>query len=515
MTSRPAGSPATADLVLALDQGTTSSRAIAFDRSGRAVASARRELGQRYPSPGHVTQDPQEIWTSQLSVAQEVVERAGGPGAFGAIGLANQRETTVVWDRATGRPVADAIVWQSRITEPLCRALRSAGHEPLFRARTGLWLDAYFSGPKIRHILDQTPGLAGRAAAGDLAFGTVDSFLLWRLTGGRVHATDVSNASRTLLFDIHRLTWDEELLDLVGIPAAMLPEVRPSSGSFGETDASLFGIPIPITGIAGDQQAATFGQAVLRPGQAKTTYGTGAFLLLNTGEAPIESTHGLLTTILWQLGQGAPPAYALEGSVFVAGAAVQWLRDGLRAIGTSAEIEALAAGVADTGGVYLVPAFTGLGAPHWDPHARGSLLGLTRGTGLPEIARATIESIAYQVLDVRDAMDADSGGRMDVIRVDGGAAANDALLQFQADILDLPVERPVVTETTALGAALLAGLASGAWRDMADVAGTWALERRFEPSMDPARRTRLLAGWHRAIDRAKGWVEPSGNPATE
>jgi len=496
------------DLVLALDQGTTSSRAIAFDRTGRAVASASREFEQRYPAPGHVTHDPEAIWESQLAVAREVVERAGGPGRLAALGLTNQRETTVVWERDTGRPVADAIVWQSRITAPFCAALRDAGHEPLFRARTGLPLDAYFSGPKIRHILDADPGLRPRAERGELAFGTVDSFLLWRLTGGRVHATDVSNASRTLLFDIHRLAWDDELLDFVGVPRAMLPQVRPSSGLFGETERSLFGAPIPIGGIAGDQQAATFGQACFAAGEAKNTYGTGAFLLLNTGAVPVASEHGLLTTVLWQLGPNDPPAYALEGSVFVAGAAVQWLRDGLRAIGASGEVERLATGVEDTGGVYLVPAFVGLGAPHWDPDARGALLGLTRGTGLPEIARATIESIAYQVRDVLDAMDTDAGSGLRALRVDGGAAVNDTLLQFQADILDVPVERPVVAETTALGAAYLAGLAVGFWRDPADVAANWALDRRFEPAMDPARRERLLRGWRRAVERSLGWAEP-------
>ncbi len=496
------------DLVLALDQGTTSSRAIAFDRAGRAVASASREFEQRYPAPGHVTHDPEAIWESQLAVAREVVERAGGPGRLAAIGLTNQRETTVVWERDTGRPVADAIVWQSRISAPFCAALRDAGHEPLFRARTGLPLDAYFSGPKIRHILDSDPGLRARAERGELAFGTVDSFLLWRLTGGRVHATDVSNASRTLLFDIHHLAWDDELLDLVGVPRAMLPEVRPSSGLFGETDESLFGAAVPIGGIAGDQQAATFGQACFAPGEAKNTYGTGAFLLLNTGPTPVASAHGLLTTVLWQLGPDEPPAYALEGSVFVAGAAVQWLRDGLKAIGSSSDVELLAAGVEDTGGVYLVPAFVGLGAPHWDPDARGALLGLTRGTGLAEIARATIESIAYQVRDVLDAMDADAGSRLQALRVDGGAAVNDTLLQFQADILDVPVERPVVAETTALGAACLAGLAVGFWRDPADVAANWALDRRFEPAMDPARRERLLRGWRRAVERSLGWARP-------
>ncbi len=498
------------DLVLALDQGTTSSRAIAFDHGGHAVASAQREFEQRYPSPGHVTHDPEAIWESQLSVAREAIELAGGVERIAAIGLANQRETTIVWERSSGRPVADAIVWQSRITAPFCERLRAAGHEPLFRRRTGLPLDAYFSGPKIRHILDADPGLRNRAEAGELAFGTVDSFLIWRLTGGRIHATDVSNASRTLLFDIHRLAWDDELLELVGVPRAMLPEVLPTSGLFGEADPSHFGAPIPIAAAVGDQQAATFGQACFRPGQAKNTYGTGAFLLRNTGATAVESAHGLLTTVAWQLAPGGPATYALEGSVFVAGAAVQWMRDGLRAIGASADIERLAAEAPDSGGVYLVPAFVGLGAPWWDPNARGALLGLTRGSGLPQIARATIESIAYQVADVLEAMDRDAGRAADTLRVDGGAAANDTLLQFQADILGVPVERPLVAETTALGAAYLAGLAVGFWRDAEEVTANWALDRRFEPAMDQGTRERLLHGWHRAVERARDWIEPGG-----
>jgi glycerol kinase len=440
-------------------------------------------------------------------VARQTVDLVGGPKRIATIGLTNQRETTLVWDRATGRPVADAIVWQSRITAPMCDRLRADGLEPLFRSRTGLPLDAYFSGPKIRYILDQDAGLRRRAERGELAFGTVDSFLIWRLTGGRVHATDVSNASRTLLFDIHRLAWDDDLLEAVGVPRAMLPEVRPTSGRFGETDASIFGAAIPITAAAGDQQAATFGQACFAPGEAKNTYGTGAFLLMNTGHRPVESGHGLLTTVAWQLEPGGPATYALEGSVFVAGAAVQWMRDGLRAIGASADIEQLAAGVDDTGGVYLVPAFVGLGAPWWDPRARGALLGMTRGTGLPQIARATIEAIAYQVRDVVEAMNADAGQPMGALRVDGGAAANDTLLQFQADILDLPVERPVVAETTALGAAWLAGLATGFWRDSTEIAADRAVDRRFEPSMEPARRERLLRGWKRAVERARDWAD--------
>jgi glycerol kinase len=505
-----------ADLILALDQGTTSSRAIAFDRGGRAVAVAQQPFEQRFPAPGHVTHDPEAIWSSQLAVARQVAEAVGGADRIAAIGIANQRETTIVWDRATGRPVADAIVWQSRITAPACDALRAAGHEPTFRERTGLPLDAYFSGPKIAHILD-SPSIVGgapvtdlrrRAELGDLAFGTVDTFLLWRLTGGRVHATDVSNASRTLLFDIHRLAWDDELLRLVGVPRAVLPEVRPTSGSFGETDPSLFGRAIPIAALAGDQQAATFGQACFEPGQAKNTYGTGAFLLLNTGPSPIASEHGLLTTVGWQLSPGSGATYALEGSVFSAGSAVQWLRDGLGLIDAAEDVEALAASVEDSGGVYVVPAFTGLGAPYWDPYARGTIVGLTRSTGRAEIARATLESIAHQVADVLEAMTADAGTALATLRVDGGAAADDLLLQVQADLLDIAVERPSVTETTALGAAYLAGLAIGFWSGLDEIRANWRLDRRFEPSMSPERRRDRRAGWSRAVERSKGWVRP-------
>ncbi len=494
-------------LILALDQGTTSSRAIAFGRDGRPVASAQLPFEQHFPSPGHVTHDPEEIWSSQLQVAQRVVREVGGPQRIAAIGVTNQRETTIVWDRATGEPIADAIVWQSRITAPACQRLRAAGHEPLFRERTGLPLDAYFSGPKIVHILDAVPGARSRAHKGDLAFGTVDTFLLWRLTAGAVHATDVSNASRTLLFDIHRLAWDEELVALVGVPAAILPEVRPSSGLFGETAPDLFGRPLPITALAGDQQAATFGQACFEPGQAKNTYGTGAFLLLNIGDGPRASANGLLSTVGWQLAPDGPVTYALEGSVFSAGSAVQWLRDGLRAIERSVDVEVLAASVEDTGGVYLVPAFTGLGAPYWDPNARGTIIGITRGTGLAEIARATLESIAFQVTDVLEAMAEDSGEGLRALRVDGGASANDLLLQLQADLLGVPVERPVVAETTALGAAYLAGLAVGYWDGLEDIASNWALDRRFEPSMSVDRRDALLHGWHRAVERSRGWIE--------
>ena len=494
------------DLVLALDQGTTSSRAIAFGHDGRPVASAQRAFEQHFPEPGHVTHDPEAIWGSQLDAAREVVGEVGGPDRIAAIGITNQRETTIVWDRVTGAPIADAIVWQSRITAPACERLRAAGLEPLFRERTGLPLDAYFSGPKIAHLLDGVPGARARAERGELAFGTVDTFLAWRLTGGRVHVTDVSNASRTLLFDIGRLAWDDELLAHVGVPRTVLPEVVPTSGVLGETDASIFGLPIPIAALAGDQQAATFGQACLRPGQAKVTYGTGAFLLLNVGAVPVASRNRLLTTVLWQLGAGGPVAHALEGSVFVAGAAVQWLRDGLRAIDASADVERLAASVADSGGVAVVPAFTGLGAPYWDPDARGAILGITRGTGLAEIARATLDGIAHQVADVVDAMAADTGRPLSALRVDGGAAANDGLMQLQADLLGLPVERPVVTETTALGAAYLAGLAVGFWGDTSEVQSSWALERRFEPSMAAERRVSMRRTWTRAIDRVRGWA---------
>ena len=502
-----------ADLVLALDQGTTSSRAIAFDHDGRAVAHAQQPFAQRFPLPGHVTHDPEAIWSSQLAVAREVVAAVGGAARIAAIGIANQRETTIVWDRATGRAVADAIVWQSRITAAACDALRAAGHEPTFRARTGLPLDAYFSGPKISHVLDHAGAdgatdLRARAERGELAFGTVDTFLLWRLTGGHVHATDVSNASRTLLFDIQRLAWDEELLRLVGVPAAVLPEARPTAGRFGETDPALFGRPIPIAALAGDQQAATFGQACFEPGEAKNTYGTGAFLVLNTGDRPVASSHGLLTTIGWQLAAGGPVTYALEGSVFSAGSAVQWLRDGLGLIEHAADVEALAASVEDSGGVYLVPAFTGLGAPYWDPYARGAIVGLTRGTGRAEIARATLESIAHQVADVLEAMTADAALDLAALRVDGGAAADDLLLRIQADLLAVPVERPSVTETTALGAASLAGLAVGFWSGLDEIRESWRLDRRFEPAMEAERRRALRAGWSRAVERARGW-EPS------
>ena len=500
-------------LILALDQGTTSSRAIAFGHDGRPVAVAQQPFEQRFPAPGHVTHDPEAIWTSQLTVAREVVRQIGGAERIAAIGIANQRETTIVWDRATGDPIADAIVWQSRITAPACERLRAAGHGALFRERTGLPLDAYFSGPKIANLLDGVQGARSRAERGELAFGTVDSFLLWRLTGGTarsgaVHATDVSNASRTLLFDIHRLEWDDELLDLVGVPRSMLPRVQPTSGIVGETAPELFGRPIPIAALAGDQEAATFGQACFEPGMAKNTYGTGAFLLLNTGTTARPSANGLLSTVGWQLAAGAPATYALEGSVFSAGSAVQWLRDGLGVIEHAADVEALAASIDDTEGVYLVPAFTGLGAPYWDPNARGTIVGITRGTTRAHLARATLEAIAFQVADVIEAMAADAGAPLQTLRVDGGAAANDLLLQLQADLLGVPVERPVVAETTALGAAYFAGLAVGLWSGLDEIRGNWALHRAFEPSMSGDRRGSMLEGWRRAVERSRGWVHP-------
>ncbi|RKY16360.1 MAG: glycerol kinase [Planctomycetota bacterium] len=496
-----------ADYVLALDQGTTSSRAIVFDRDGGTVAVAQREYPQGYPFPGHVTHAAEDIWESQVGVAREVLGAIpGGASSIAAVGITNQRETTIVWDRATGEPVAPAIVWQSRITAGRCAAIREAGHEDRVRALTGLPLDAYFSGPKIAHILDAEPGLRARAEAGELCFGTVDSFLIWRLTGGRSHITDVSNASRTLLFDITQRRWDPWLCELIDVPMAMLPQVGPSSALLAETDPGVLGASVPIAGIGGDQMAATFGQACLSPGMAKNTYGTGAFALLNTGTAPVASEHGLLSTILWQLGEDGETIYALEGAVFVAGAAVQWLRDGLKVIGKSADVEALAARGSRDSGVVVVPAFVGLGAPHWDPDARGAIVGLTLGSGVEDIALATVDAMAYQVADVLESMALDVGGGLGALRVDGGAAVNDALLQFQSDILRVPVERPRVTETTALGAAFLAGLGIGFWSSTDEVAATWQLDRRFEPQMDTVDRDRLVRRWHHAVERAKGWA---------
>ncbi len=488
--------------VLALDQGTTSSRAIVFDGSGAQVATAQREFRQIFPQPGWVEHDPEEIWESQLAVAREALERAGlAAHDLAALGITNQRETVVVWDRRTGEPVANAIVWQDRRTAPLCDQLKRDGREPLFRERTGLLLDPYFSGTKLAWLLENVPGV--RESAGRLAFGTVDSWLIWKLTGGALHATDVTNASRTLLWDLHAEEWSDEILGLLGIPRSILPEVRSSSEVYAETLPRLLGAPVPIAGVAGDQQAALFGQACLRPGMVKNTYGTGCFLLMNTGDRPVASRHELLTTPAWRI--GGRTDYALEGSVFVAGAVVQWLRDGLGLIRSAAEVESLAASVPDAGGVVLVPAFTGLGAPHWDPYARGALVGITRGTTAGHLARAALEGIAFQVADVLAAMEADAGVPVAELRVDGGAAVNDLLMQLQADLAGVPVVRPRVQETTALGAAYLAGLATGVWKDTGDIAAHWRVERTFEPVLDRARAAALRSRWSRAVERAKGW----------
>ncbi len=502
--------------ILALDQGTTSSRAMLFDERGLPVSRAQQEFSQIFPAPGLVEHDPEAIWATQFATARSAMAQVGATAAeIAAIGITNQRETTVLWERATGRPVHNAIVWQSRLTEPLCAELRARGLSDTVRAKTGLVIDAYFSATKIAWLLDHIPGLRARAEAGEIAFGTIDTFLLWRLTGGAVHATDYSNASRTMIYNIHTLAWDDDLLRELRIPRAILPEVLSSSQIAGTTEPALFGGAIPIAGIAGDQQAATFGQACFTAGMAKNTYGTGIFLMLNTGPTPVNSQNGLVTTIAWGLGEGAARrvTYALEGSVFIGGAAVQWLRDGLGIIRESRDVEQLAARVTDTDGVYLVPAFTGLGAPYWDATARGALLGLTRGTTAAHIARATILSMAYQSRDVLDAMLADMRSTaapdagLRALRVDGGAAVNDMLMQFQSDILDLPVERPRVTETTALGAAYLAGLATGFFRSEADLAAQWAMERRFTPSMSPNERDRSYAGWRKAVQRTLHWAE--------
>jgi glycerol kinase len=488
-----------ADFVLALDQGTSSSRAILFDHAGAPVAVAQQPFQQIYPQPGWVEHDPEAIWQSQMETAHEVLAQAGATaGDVAAIGITNQRETAVVWDR-NGRPIANAVVWQDRRTAPICEDLRARGLEPLFRQRTGLLLDPYFSGTKVRWLLDNVPEARRRAQRGELMFGTVDSWLIYRLTG--VHATDYTNASRTLMYDIFQGCWDGDLLEALDVPPSLLPEVRSSSGVFGETLA--LGGAIPVAGVAGDQQAALFGQACFSPGMAKNTYGTGAFLLMNIGARRVAS-ESLVTTIAWGLGESV--TYALEGSIFIAGAAVQWLRDELGLIATSAESEPLAASVPDSNGVYLVPAFVGLGAPHWDPHARGALLGLTRGANRAHIVRAALEAIAFQSRDVIEAVESDSGVKLEELRVDGGAAANDLLLQIQADILGRDVVRPAVTETTALGAAYLAGLATGFWKGTDEVAAHWRVDRRFSPQMPAKRREELYAGWNRAVERAKGWA---------
>jgi glycerol kinase len=488
--------------MLALDQGTTSSRAILFDHDGQVCGIEQQEYEQHYPEPAWVEHAPEDIWTSQVGVVAKLLRNSSVPASeIAGLGITNQRETTILWERATGRPVANAIIWQDRRTSPLCDELRAAGHEPLFKACTGLPLDPYFSGTKIRWLLDNVDGLRARAERGEIAFGTVDTFLLWRLTGGAVHATDVTNASRTLLYNIVRRDWDDELLEILKIPRAMLPEVKPSSHLYGETRPELFGAAIPIGGMAGDQQAATFGQACLQEGMVKNTYGTGCFLLMNTGAIPQFSRHGLLTTVAWQLGEQT--TYALEGSVFIAGAAVQWLRDELQIIHSAAEIETLAASVPDTGGVTFVPAFVGLGAPYWDAYARGALLGLTRGTGRAHIARATLEAVCFQTRDVIEAMRADGGVEIEELRVDGGMTVNNTLLQLQADILNVRVVRPAVTETTALGAAYLAGLAVGYWRDTAEITTQWRQAAVFEPQIGSDQRAAMVEGWRRAINRIR------------
>jgi len=496
--------------VLALDQGTTSSRAILFDHTGKIANLAQQTFPQIYPAPGLVEHDPEAIWSSQLTVAQEVIKQANVTTAdIAAIGITNQRETTLVWEKATGKPVCNAIVWQSRLSAPICEKLKASGFDREIRARTGLVTDAYFSGTKLKWILDHIPGVRRQAERGELLFGTVDTFLLWRLTGGRVHATDYSNASRTLLFNITTAQWDEFILHELGIPRSMLPTVLPSSGVYGETAPELFGAPIRIAGIAGDQQAATFGQACYEAGLAKNTYGTGSFMLMNTGQQVVSSQHGLLTTIGWGLGarDNVQLAYALEGSIFVTGAAVQWLRDGLQIIKQSSDVEALANTVPDSGGVYLVPAFVGLGAPYWDSDARGTLLGLTRGSTAGHIARATLESMCYQARDVLEAMVADSQIDLKTLRVDGGAVGNDLLMQFQADILGVAVQRPQVAETTALGAAYLAGLAVGFWSSQQEVSALWAIDRTFEPQMSSDQRSSLYANWKRAVQRSLNWKQ--------
>ena len=492
--------------ILALDQGTTSSRALVVDHAGSVVALAQKEFQQIFPRPGWVEHDPNEIWSSQAGVAVEAIANSGiEVRDIAAIGITNQRETAVVWDRHTGEPVYNAIVWQDRRTSGYCDRLKAEGLEPLIRDRTGLVIDAYFSGTKVHWILENVPGAREKAAAGDLAFGTIDSWLIWKLTKGQTHVTDVTNASRTMLFNIHTRSWDDELLDALGVPRSMLPEVRSSSEVYATTAGDLLSQKVPIAGIAGDQQAALFGQVCTRPGMVKNTYGTGCFMLMNTGTKPLASKNNLLTTIAWQIGERVE--YALEGSIFIAGAVVQWLRDGLGIIRSSSEVEALARSVASTDGVYLVPAFTGLGAPHWDPYARGAIVGLTRGTMAAHIARAALESIAYQTVDVIRAMEADAGISLAELRVDGGATANDLLMQFQADLLGVPVVRPEVAETTALGAAYLAGLAVGFWKDEKDIAAHWQVNRRFEPEMTQNDASDLLSGWSRALDRARGWEQ--------
>jgi glycerol kinase len=496
--------PIMTQYILALDQGTTSSRAIVFDKRGQMISVAQKEFTQIFPQPGWVEHDPAEIWSTQIGVAAEAIMKAGLTAKdIAAIGITNQRETTIVWDRATGKAIGNAIVWQDRRTASLCEAWKKQGLEPMIRDKTGLVLDAYFSGTKIKWMLDHIPGAREKANAGELAFGTVDSWLLWNLTAGKVHATDVSNASRTLLFNLHTQDWDNELLTIFDIPRSMLPEIRSNSEVYGYTQELLSSASIPVAGMAGDQQSALFGQLCHAPGMVKNTYGTGCFMLMHTGNKPVASKHNLLTTVAWKI--NGEMQYALEGSVFIAGAVVQWLRDGLKIIRESKEIEALAASVENNGGVYLVPAFAGLGAPHWEQHARGTILGITRGSEQGHIARAALESIAYQTRDVLVAMEGDSGIPIKELRVDGGATVNNALMQFQSDMLDVTVVRPKIIETTALGAAYLAGLAVGYWESVDDLQGYWQADQKYTSTMHSEERQQHLKGWTRAVRAVLAW----------
>lgn len=498
----------TSRYVLALDQGTTSCRAIVFDHKGQVVAKAQKEFPQILPTANSVEHDPEAIWESQIAVArQALIEASLDHQQIAAIGIANQRETTVLWERDSGKPIHNAIVWQSRVSTDICKRLKSEGCEETVRAKTGLLLDPYFSGTKIQYLMELYPGLRERADRGEILFGTMDTFLVWRLTGGRVHVTDVSNASRTLLFNIHHLDWDDELLKMIGVPRAMLPEVVSSSQVVGETDRQVFGGAVPIAGMAGDQQAATFGQGCFDVGMAKNTYGTGCFLLLNTGYQPVMSQNNLLTTVGWSV--NGKVTYCLEGSIFIGGAVVQWLRDGLGIIEHSADVEALAATVPDSDGVVFVPAFVGLGAPHWDPDARGSILGLTRRTTAAHLARAALDAMAFQSRDLLEAMRLDTGSPLAVLNVDGGASVNNGLMQFQADLLGVPVRRPQVAETTALGAAYLAGLAVQYWAGPSDVRANWCLDREFTPQMSPDESERLCTRWARAVRRSSQWESES------
>lgn len=490
--------------ILSLDQGTTSSRAIIFNKQGEIISVAQKEFTQIYPNPGLVEHDPVEIWSTQLGVATEAVSKAGLQSTqIAAIGITNQRETTVVWDRKTGKPVFNAIVWQDRRTASYCDQLKKEGHEDLIRDKTGLLIDSYFSATKIRWILENVDGARERAERGELAFGTIDSWLIWNFTNGQKHVTDVTNASRTMIYNIHTLSWDKELLDLFNIPESMLPEVKSSSEVYGETSGQIFSVKVPIAGIGGDQQAALFGQLCTEPGMVKNTYGTGCFMLMNIGDKPIASKNNLVTTIAWKIGNDV--VYALEGSVFIAGAIVQWLRDGLGIIKTSEEIEELANKVKNTDGVYIVPAFAGLGAPHWDPHARGTIVGLSRGSTSAHIARAALESIAFQTVDILSAMEADSGVKIHELRVDGGATANNLLMQIQADILEADVVRPMIKETTAIGAAYLAGLAIGYWKDIDDIREQWQIDKTFNPNED-TKVSEQMQNWQQAIETAKAWA---------